>query len=107
MYSEPGFLDVARLQALQQQLLRFSIFNLFLVALLGIILRGCSFISLPFDYKNLLHGHSHFAFGGWVMPILVWMIVQYFPELVNRIAFSHWRNIILMILLSAYGMLVS
>src|SRR5215213_109055 len=96
-----------RLRVLQQQLLRLSVLNLFLIAVLGLILRSYSFTAIPLDYKNLLHGHSHFAFGGWVMPILIWMIMQYFPELVMKIPFPHWRNIVVMVLLSAYGMLLS
>src|SRR5215213_6092287 len=94
-------------QALQQPLLKFSLFNLALVAVLGLILRSYPFISIPFNYGNLLHGHSHFAFGGWVMPVLVWMIMFYFPELSREVAFYHWRNIIFLILFSAYGMLLS
>src|SRR4051812_9561880 len=79
------------LQSLKQQLLKFSIFNLALVATLGVVLRSYPFMQVPFNYGYLLHGHSHFAFGGWVMPILLWMILQYFPSISNKVAFHHWR----------------
>ena len=47
--------------------LRISLFNLMLVAFLGMILRYKILFSLPFlDQKHLLHAHSHFAFSGWV-----------------------------------------
>lgn len=92
---------------LQQQLLRFSFFNLFLVAVLGVMLRSYALSDLiPFAYKNLLHGHSHFAFGGWIQPMLVWLILQYLPDVARRVAFQHWRNVVWLTLLSAYGMLL-
>lgn len=93
---------------LQQRLLILSFFNLLLVSLLGLLLRLFPFLSSsPFDYKNLLHGHSHFAFGGWVMPVLLSLLMKNFPELKACIAYKHWRSIALLILLSAYGMLFS
>jgi hypothetical protein len=95
------------LQSLKHLLLKFSLFNLALVAVLGVVLRSYPFFTFPFNYGFLLHGHSHFAFGGWVMPVLLWMILQYFPSISEKVAFRHWRNISLMLLLSAYGMLLS
>lgn len=101
--------DSARsLAGLKKQLLIFSVFNFFLVASTGLLMRSYPLLeNAPFDYKYLLHGHSHFAFGGWVMPVLTWMVMQYFPGITRRIAFRHWRNIILILLISAYGMLAS
>jgi hypothetical protein len=93
--------------SLQNLVLQLCFGNLFIVALLGLTLRSYPFLEIPFDYKNLLHGHSHFAFGGWIMPLLVWLIMRYFPELSFSISFKHWRNIIFMIFFSAYGMLLS
>jgi hypothetical protein len=96
------------LQLLKKQVLHFSFFNFFLVALSGLFLRSYPFLSAPFfDFRNMVHGHSHFAFGGWVMPILIWMILQYFPVLAAKVAWHHWRNIAIITLVSAYGMLAS
>src|SRR6476620_12736666 len=79
---------------LQSQLVKFSLFNLLLVALLGILLRSFPFLqNLSLSYKNLLHGHSHFAFGGWVMPIMLALLLNYFPGIVSKVAYHHWRNI--------------
>lgn len=98
----------AALKLLQGNLLRWSFLNLVLVALLGLFLRSYAFIDhMPFLYKNLLHGHSHFAFGGWVLPVLTWLIMRYFPLVTQNIAYHHWRNIIYTILFSSYGMLLS
>ena len=95
------------IHSLQQLLIRLTFINLFIVAVLGLTLRSYPFLNIPFSYKNFLHGHSHFAFGGWIMPLLIWLIIRYFPELCARIAFKHWRNIVFMIFISAYGMLLS
>jgi hypothetical protein len=99
---------VRKLAYLQQVLLKLAFFNFFLVSVLGLLIRSFPFIdSFPLQYKNLLHGHSHFAFGGWVLPVLIWMIMQYFPALAKRVSYKHWRNIIFISIFSAYGMLAS
>jgi hypothetical protein len=95
-----------KLRALQRILIIMSCFNLFILALIGLTLRAYPFFSFPFQYRNLLHAHSHFAFGGWVMPVLAWLITKNFPSSAN-IKFVHWRNIVFLILFSAYGMLGS
>ncbi len=42
------------------------LFNLFIVALAGLILRAFHYVSVPIlNYSNFMEGHSHFAFGGW------------------------------------------
>jgi hypothetical protein len=89
-------------------LLRLSLFNLLIVALIGVLLRATPFLdALPFSYHNLLHGHSHFAFGGWVQPVLLALLLRHFPELAQRVAFRHWRNVIVLLLASAWGMLLT
>ncbi|MGZ3915126.1 MAG: hypothetical protein ACXVBN_00525 [Flavisolibacter sp.] len=108
VYSAEEIRPFINIQALQVSLLRFSFFNLLLVALIGLLMRSYSFISnLPLAYGNILHGHSHFAFGGWVMPVLLSLFLKQFPELVEKTAYHHWRNIALMMLTAAYGMLLS
>ena len=95
-----------RLDLLVKQLLITSFFNLFLVACLGLLLRMFPFMNgFPLLFKNVLHGHSHFAFGGWLMPVILALLIRYFPELRNYISFNHWRNISIIFLVSAYGML--
>lgn len=93
---------------LQSQLVKFSFYNLLLVALLGLLLRSFPFLqNISLSYKNLLHGHSHFAFGGWVMPVMLALLLKYFPESTSKVAYKHWRNIAYLLLSSAYGMLLS
>lgn len=89
-------------------LFKVALVNLSIVACIGVLLRAFPFLpSFPFSYKNILHGHSHFAFGGWVMPAIVGLLLQCFPELEKKVAKRHWRLISLFMLTSAYGMLIS
>jgi hypothetical protein len=95
-------------KTLETTLTRFSFFNLFMVASVGLLLRSFSFFSsFPLEYKNILHGHSHFAFGGWIMPALLVVIMNAYPEVTSKVAYKHWRNISFLMLFSAYGMLAS
>ena len=97
-----------RLTLLQARLVQLSFFNLLLVALLGVLLRSFPFLqSFPLSYKNVLHGHSHFAFGGWIMPVLFALVLRFFPECTQKVSYQHWRNIAVLLLFSAYGMLLS
>ncbi len=96
------------LENLKKQTTRLAFFNLFLAAILGVALRSYPLFPISFpSYKNLLHTHSHFAFGGWVMPVLFVLILKYFPGLTSRIALRHLKNISALLLFSAYGMLLS
>ena len=107
-YAGDKALDPGRLESLSGALLRFSFFNLLLVALMGLLLRSFPFLpEFPLLYKNILHGHSHFAFGGWVMPMMVSLFLKYFPDLAEKTGYRHWRMISFLLLGSAYGMMLS
>ena len=100
--------DEAKKTRLQQQLLVLSFANLLLVALLGVLMRAFPFLqNFPLNYKNILHGHSHFAFTGWVMLVLFVLLLKNFPALREKVADRHWRNIAILIVVSAFGMLVA
>ena len=93
---------------LQKKLLRTCIFNFFLLSIVGLLLRAWPISEIPYvSYKNVLHAHSHFAFGGWVMPALVFLVLRFYPELCHNTNYHQWRNSILVMLFSAYGMLFS
>jgi hypothetical protein len=93
---------------LQKKLLRACLFNFLILSLVGLLLRAWTIFGIPYlSYKNVLHAHSHFAFGGWVMPALILVLLKIFPELCNDANFSHWKKCVTIILVSAYGMLIS
>jgi len=111
--SQTDFSSIAGVAAagytiLQKKLLNICLFNFFLLALIGLLLRAYPIYPIPFfAYKNVLHAHSHFAFGGWIIPILLFLMLTFFPEINTAAAYRHWRNSIALMLVSAYGMLLS
>lgn len=91
-----------------QKWLKISIFNLLLVAGAGVILRYKIAFSLPWvDQKYLLHGHSHFAFAGWITQALLTLLVHYLQQAGLHNAFRKYRWLLYANLITAYGMFTS
>jgi len=91
-----------------QSWIKVSLWNLLLVATLGVILRYKIAFSLLFiDQKHLLHGHSHFAFAGWITQALMSLLVGYLAKEKGLQVFTRYRFLLYANLLSAYGMLLS
>jgi hypothetical protein len=79
-----------------------------LVAFIGVILRYKIAYSLPFvDQKNLLHGHSHFAFAGWISQALMALMISCLSGTGTINYFKKYRWILFANLGAAYGMLFS
>lgn len=88
--------------------IRFSIFNFFLVAFLGVLMRYKIAFSLPWlDQKNLQHAHSHFAFQGWVSLILMVFLVQVIQNQLTEKKKRQFHSVFLFSLITAYGSLFS
>lgn len=105
-YEKQGSLD--DIQLWKRNLAQWCFFNFFLVATIGLGLRSFSVFSIPFlNYKFVIHAHSHFAFGGWIMPALLLMIVKFFPAFLQRISLRDLRMISGTMIFSAYGMLLT
>lgn len=96
------------MQAIIGKWLKIALINLGVVALLGVTLRYKIAFSLPFiDQRNLHHGHSHFAFSGWICQALMILLVYYLHKnkqegLIKRYAWIIFANLIV-----SYGMLIS
>lgn len=87
--------------------LRISLFNLMLVAFLGVVLRYKILFSLPFlDQKHLLHAHSHFAFSGWVSQALMVLMVAALSRQKGDLVFAKYNPLLYANLITAFGMLV-
>lgn len=88
--------------------IKFSLLNILIVAILGVIMRYKIGFDFPFlTQKNILHAHSHFAFVGWVTHS-IYVLIIYF--ITNRIAESNikkYRILLILNLVCAYGMLIS
>jgi hypothetical protein len=88
--------------------LRIAFTNLLIVAFIGVVLRYKIAFSLPFvDQKHLLHGHSHFAFTGWITQALMALLVARLNPDEPALAFKKYRWLLAVNLFTAYGMLVS
>ncbi len=88
--------------------LKISFVNLLLIACIGVILRYKIAFSLPFiDQKHLLHGHSHFAFAGWITHTLMVLMIQYLSFENGPDFFKKYRFLLTINLITAYGMLIS
>ncbi len=86
--------------------IKVALLNFLVVALAGIILRYKINFSLPFiDQKYLLHGHSHFAFVGWVSLSLMALMVYYLQKNEVNINLKKYKWILLANTITAYGML--
>lgn len=84
-----------------------ALFNLLIVALLGVTLRYKIAFSLPFiDQKNLMHSHSHFAFGGWISHILMLLLVYYLQIKGQKDVLRRYRTVLISNAVTAYGMLI-
>ena len=88
--------------------IRVTLFNLFLVAFIGVILRYKIAFALPFvDQKHLQHGHSHFAFAGWITQVLMVLLVWWLARRAPAGQLKKYSWLLLINLLTAYGMLVA
>lgn len=85
----------------------FALLNLLIVAVIGVILRYKIAFSLPFiDQRNLLHGHSHFAFAGWITHTLMFLLVLYLAAKKGDEIIKKFQWLINANLFTAYGMLI-
>lgn len=85
-----------------------GLINLTIVALLGSILRYKIAFSLPFiQQKHLLHGHSHFAFAGWVTQILMALILYDISKEVGVNLVKKYKKVLYANLIFAYSMLIT
>lgn len=84
------------------------LFNLAVVAILGVLLRYKSIFPLPSVHqKFLLHSHSHFAFTGWVTQSFYLFILHIVNGNNEKNNLKRFNWLLITNLIIAYGMLVS
>ncbi|WP_018617449.1 hypothetical protein [Segetibacter koreensis] len=84
-----------------------ALFNLAILALLGLILRYKINFALPFiEQENLLHAHSHFAFNGWIGFLLQLLILDEFTGDYKKSA-KFWNGFFMVSTIVNYAMIVS
>jgi len=88
--------------------LSIAIANFLVVAIAGIILRYKMNFSLTLlNQKNLLHGHSHFAFTGWITLALMTLMVSYLLNQGLQTNYKKYHLLLFANLITAYGMLIT
>lgn len=88
--------------------LRFSIFNLLIVALFGVVMRYKIGFEFPYlDQKNLQHAHSHFAFAAWISQTLYILIYWHLQSASNNQYINTFNRLFLINACSAWGMLIA
>jgi hypothetical protein len=91
-----------------QYWIRNSFINLLIVATIGVLLRYKIAFPLPFvDQKFLLHGHSHFAFSGWISQTIMLLIIYAVSKQLSEEIIKRYRLVLWVNLITAYGMLIS
>jgi hypothetical protein len=96
------------LSAVTSQWLRIGLFNLALVALVGLLMRYNIAYSLPLlQQKNMLHAHSHFAFAGWISHSIIVMMTACMSRASGVNYFPRYRVPLIANLLTAYAMLIA
>lgn len=86
--------------------LTLCLFNLFIVSILGFLLRSKILFPIRFlDYRNLLSAHSYFAFSGWAaLAIITLMIFDVLPLQFQQRKLYGW--ILALIEISSLGMAI-
>lgn len=89
--------------------LQVALFNLAVVAILGVLLRYKIAFSFPLiQQKHLLHGHSHFAFSAWVGQMIMTLLGYTLKERnqgLRRFEFTSllaWNTIVAFLMLFAF-----
>lgn len=87
-----------------QRWAKWALFNFLILAAVGILLRYKILFPLPVvEQKHLLHGHSHFAFAGWVGLALYISIIYLLKPSEKLLKQFSW--LLLTQQISSYGML--
>lgn len=91
-----------------QKWFRIAIFNIIVVALYGSLMRYKIAFDFPFfNQKNLLHAHSHFAFGGWVSHLIYTGLTWLAAKHLSAEKIKKYHRLILANLICSFGMLIS
>lgn len=88
--------------------IKFSIINLFIVAVLGVLMRYKIGFDFPYlTQKNIQHAHSHFAFAGWITHSIYVLIIYFITNRVAQNNYKQYQKFLIINLICSYGMLIS
>lgn len=85
-----------------------ALINFCVVALAGVTMRYKINFALPIvDQKYLMHGHSNFAFTGWVAMALMILMVRYLIRNNVETSYEKYNRILIAEVIASYAMFVS
>jgi hypothetical protein len=85
-----------------------ALINFCVVALAGVTMRYKINFALPaINQKYLMHGHSNFAFVGWVAMALMILMVRYLVRNDLQTNYKKYHYILIAEVIASYAMLVS
>lgn len=88
--------------------LKLSVFNFFLLAILGVIMRYKIAFSFPFlDQKHLQEAHSHFAFYGWITQVIYIFIIEFLRKYIEKSQLKKYNKLLIINFIASSMMLVS
>lgn len=81
---------------------RWTLINFVVLGIWGVLLRYLQFNSIPgVNYEFILHGHSHFAFSGWMFLALGLLIADSLKENIGRT----FNTVFFLTVICSFGML--
>lgn len=91
-----------------KQWIQIALINFCVVALAGVTMRYKINFSLPVvNQKYLMHGHSHFAFVGWVAVALMTLMVRYLIRNKVETNYKKYHWVLMADVIASYAMFVS
>src|SRR6185437_3661574 len=85
-----------------------ALVNFCVVALAGVTMRYKINFALPaINQKYLMHGHSNFAFVGWVAMALMILMVRYLVRNDLQTNYKKYHYILIAEVIASYAMLLS
>lgn len=86
--------------------LKFSVFNLFVVSILGVLMRYKIAYSFPLmDQKHMQEAHSHFAFYAWITTVLFTFLLDFLAKNKPNLKQTKYYYVIFANVISSFGML--
>lgn len=91
-----------------QKWTRITLFNFFIVSVLGLLMRYKIAFEFPFfEQKHLQHAHSHFAFLGWVSQAIYLLLIYLLSEWKSDISLIKYKRILIINNLFSYLQLIA
>lgn len=91
-----------------KQWVQVALINFCVVALAGVTMRYKINYSLPaVDQKYLMHGHSNFAFVGWVAMALMILMIRFLIRSRLQTNYRKYNHILIAELIASYAMFIS